>query len=287
LFEAGSGYSGAVPVGIDKKEDGFLNTSPTAGKWFRRFMRGMKLRMGEVKYQNEALTSKMVNGLSDMLEETWRAMGHEQQRERLEELMCYVLMSFGCGLRGEEVPLISLKGLLHFWNETRRDAEDPYIMLTLYGRFKGETGYRWHCLPICDHTRSSIPTRKWMSRLLHRRVYVQGRRTGFLLQKQDGRRVKISDYDGEFQDYMHQLHRRSPDLFSKGTLLSMFSLWRSPRRGATLETSGRVSETVVNLVNRWRKKEAAKGTAPGLTMQQTYTQVRDTVHLLREYSKAL
>ena len=160
-----------------------MTTSPTAGKWFRRFMRGMKLRMGEVKYQNEALTSKMVNGLSDMLDETWRAMEHEQQRERLEELMCYVLMSFGCGLRGEEVPLISLKGLLHFWNETRRDAEEPYIMLTLYGRFKGETGYRWHCLPICNHTRSSIPTRKWMSKLLHRRVYVQGRSTGFLLQK--------------------------------------------------------------------------------------------------------
>ena len=69
--------------------------------------------------------------------------------------MVYIIIGCGAGLRGEEVPLLSLKGLRDFWVETRDDPE-PFIMATLYGRFKGETGYRWHCLPICDSSRSAM-----------------------------------------------------------------------------------------------------------------------------------
>ena len=39
-----------------------------------------------------------------------------------------------------------------------------------------------------------------------------------------------------------------------------FSLWRSPRRGAVLETTNQdVSEKVIELINRWRSKESARG----------------------------
>ena len=55
--------------------------------------------------------------------------------------MCYVLIGYGASLRGEEVPLTSMKGMRFFWEETRTSAE-PYIMIPLFGRFKGETGYR-------------------------------------------------------------------------------------------------------------------------------------------------
>ena len=43
--------------------------------------------------------------------------------------MPFVLIGFGAGLRGEEIPLVSLKGLLFFWNETRADP-DPFIVVT-------------------------------------------------------------------------------------------------------------------------------------------------------------
>ena len=90
-----------------------------------------------------------------------------------------------------------------------------------------------------------------------------------------------------FVEYIELVHAEQPELFSKGTLLYMFSLWRSPQRGAVLETTGKVDITIVNLMNRWRIKEGAKGSAPGLTMRQTYTQVRDTLPQLKMYSKAL
>ncbi len=41
---------------------------------------------------------------------------------------------------------------------------------------------------------------------------------------------------------------------------SDFSLWRSPRQGAVLETTNQdVAEKVIEPVNRWRTKEVAKG----------------------------
>ena len=52
-------------------------------------------------------------------------------------MVCFMLLGLGAGLRGEEVPLVNLEGLLTFWMETRAD-EDRYMMITLQGRFKGE-----------------------------------------------------------------------------------------------------------------------------------------------------
>ena len=94
------------------------------------------------------------------------------------------------------MPLTSPKGILSFWDETR-SGQDPYITVTLYGRFKGETGYRWHCLPIADRTCSGLPNRLWLGRLMKRRVVLQERTEGWLFRRRK-QRVQISDYDADF-----------------------------------------------------------------------------------------
>ena len=66
--------------------------------------------MGVVKFQNKALTSAMVVGLYALTEEAWEVTADESYRERLEELMSYIIIGCGAGLRGEEVPLTSLRG---------------------------------------------------------------------------------------------------------------------------------------------------------------------------------
>ena len=179
---------------------------------------------------------------------------------------------------------MALAGLLKFWDKTR-DDEVPFVMVTLYGRFKGETGFRWHCLPVVDRTRSGLPNRLWLGRLMRRRVCLQKRTKGWLFSKGKGRRARISDYDADFLYYLGLLQERRPKLFSKGVSLGLFSLRRSMRRGAILATTGRVSEVVINLMNRWRKKEGAKGAAPGLSMHQTYVQMRSMFPVLKEYSQ--
>jgi len=47
------------------------------------------------------------------------------------------------------VPLVSLEGLLQFWQETREGPTDErYMMMTLSGQFKGEVDSCWH---LCAH----------------------------------------------------------------------------------------------------------------------------------------
>ena len=59
----------------------------------------------------------------------------------------FMLSSFLAGLRGEEVPLLSLEGMLKHWAEAAA-SRLPHLVLALLGRFKGEEGERWHMLPI-------------------------------------------------------------------------------------------------------------------------------------------
>ena len=112
---------------------------------------------------------------------------------------------------------MSLKGLLFFWNETRADP-DPFIIITLFGQFKGETRHRWHCLPICDHNRSGIPFRKWINRLPHRRLMVQKRSEDWLFKK--GKQcARLRDFDKVFVHYARRIHSLYPGLFLVETIL--------------------------------------------------------------------
>ena len=101
----------------------------------------------------------------------------EHTRTILENTLGFMLVAMCGGLRGEEVPLLSLEGMLTFWEDTRREKE-PYIMLTLKGKFKGEVNERWHLVPVSDYTRSMIPLRIWMQRILDRRGIKEGRSVG-------------------------------------------------------------------------------------------------------------
>ena len=70
--------------------------------------------------------------------------------------------------------------------------------------------------------------------------------------------------------------------------LEDFSFWQLPWRGAVLKTTQRgVNSKVIELVNRWRSKEGAKGSVPNLPMRQVYTEVWSTLPTMLLYSQAL
>ena len=48
-----------------------------------------------------------------------------------------------------------------------------------------------------------------------------------------------------------------------------------------------IDSKVKELINRWRSKEAAKGSVPNLLMRQVYTEVRSTLPTMLLYSRAL
>jgi hypothetical protein len=186
---------------MDQKKQ-YLSSSHTFGKWFSCFMRGARLRMGMVRRQNEALTLELVLRICSVVEGEWRAVQNPARQVDVEDTVCFMLLGFGAGLRGEKVPLVNLEGLLMFWMETREE-EDKYMMITLQGRFEGEVDQRWHIVPICNVTRLGlgIPFRLWMERIMYQRVRLQGRSNGWLFEQKHGKPVKC----GTYQDYFWTL----------------------------------------------------------------------------------
>ena len=92
------------------------------------------------------------------------------------------------------------------------------------------------------------------------------KRNSCWLSKKGNDKAKLRDFDGQFVHYISEVHQLHPSLFSVGMMMDMFSTCMSMRRGAVLETPGQVDEIVIKLMNRWRTKESAKGTTPGLSM---------------------
>jgi hypothetical protein len=157
-------------VGLDQKKQ-YVSTGQTFGKWFAWFMREARLRMGMVWRQNKALTLKLMLGICGKAERIWASACPDTKRMEMEDTICFMLIAFGAGLRGEEVPLVLLEGLLHFWVETRMgNPHERYMVITLSGQFKGEVDLRWHLVPISNQTHSNIPFHLWMERVMARRV---------------------------------------------------------------------------------------------------------------------
>ena len=72
---------------------------------------------------------------------SWSKFSHNQ---------AFMIIGFCLSLRGEEVPLVVIEGILQFWDETR-EHDIPHMMITLRGKFKGENNLRWHCLPLAEY----------------------------------------------------------------------------------------------------------------------------------------
>jgi hypothetical protein len=165
LEASGSHYSNESIYAKDEKKL-HVSSSPTAGEWFVRFKHGACLRMGEIRKQNEGITMRILLAILRELEEDWLHAASPSIKGELEEFASALLISFGAALRGEEIALVSLKGMLSTWLESTSAIPHPYVMVTFHGRFKGETGLRWHCLPLSIQNHSNIPYKLWIGRLL-------------------------------------------------------------------------------------------------------------------------
>jgi hypothetical protein len=281
---AGSGYNVDTLYAQDDKKV-HATSCVTAGEWFVRFKLGTKYRMGQIRKQNEAFTPEIIHALDKVAQEEWENSTDEMERKKLEELMSYILMEFCGNLRGEEVPRLSLSGLLTFWEETISEP-DPYIMLTLHGKFKGEGEHRWHCIPIPIHTRTHLPVLKWIRRMIRRIVVLEGRSHGWVLADNTGRPRKLGYYDPLLIELLDQVKTHFKGVISPSTEVEDFSLWRSGRRGATTEAHNQgVPQSIIDLMGRWRSREAAKGAEPGLPMRQVYTQVKSAVNAMLLFAK--
>ena len=124
--------------------------------------------------------------------------------------------------------------------------------------------------------------------MIERRATKQGRQDGWLFCRRNGTRGKLSDYNDLFKEILGEVKEQRDGLIPEAREVDDFSLWRSGRQGSTTETSNKnVDIQVIELINRWSCKEAAKGAEPGLLMHQVYMSVKHAVPAMLLYSGAI
>ena len=101
-----------------------------------------------------------------------------------------------------------------------------------------------------EQTKSGIPTRIWISRILYRQCEFDNQERGFLFARYNRSKASIGDYDPMLRNLLEQGQKMHRELFTTGVFIGDFSLRRSPRSGATTEAENKnVNTAAIELIN--------------------------------------
>ena len=112
---------------------------PVTSRWRERNTQGFKSRVGIQHKQNEPLTVALMLAILKLTKQDWKRSKSSYKKKTIKEAMCFMIIGFMLSLRGEEVPLILLAGLIEYWSEGFRLTEhERHVMITLQDKFKEE-----------------------------------------------------------------------------------------------------------------------------------------------------
>lgn len=273
-------------VGADRVKH-HLTLSPTQSLWFERFAQGCIRRMGQDVRQDWAIPLAAMHGLIEIVEREWRAPRNDKHKELLASVAAYSLIAFCGSFRGPEVFLTDLHGLRKYLSEDPDQTRD-HVIIPLLGRFKGELNSRYHLAPLAAVTDSGLEVRTWIERLVTVREK-EGRVRGPAFVNRHGGVALAQDYELAIVERLQEVQRKRPDAIPPDVdLYENFGLSRSFRRGATSTARTRgVTDKHVDLINRWRKFESARGRRPVLSMHEHYSDISIMIPEMIKFSKAL
>lgn len=287
IFHASSLHASGVSVFSGASKKMVTTTCPSNGFWFDRFMVGYYKRVGQLLVQDLAISIEVVLAVQSYLEGQWVLARTDKEKRSVSEMGVLFVICFCLGLRGEEVLLIDIAGCRKNITETRAHTR-PYVLVALWGRFKQTPGECYHLMPVVEKTASGLRAGEWLARLLGvlDRLGVQN---GKLFQGLHGEAVKLSKYAEGFYTCLEHVQATRPDLIESDIdVREDYGLSRSSRRGVTTHARNiGIPEGVIQANNRWRKEESARGGRPWLTMQDYYTDVKQSLPLLLKFSAPL
>jgi hypothetical protein len=258
---------------------------PTYGVWFEKFMKGCHKRMGEIVRPDRALSTAILLEILRLLNMEWNDYPHRRMAISAEG--AFYVIAFSCALRGEELPLVDLYGVMKHW-EQGITSNPPHIVIAILGRFKGEIGENYHLLPIVTITSSGIDNKLWIGRLLdeYSKLNISN---GPLFRNKAGSKIRAIDYETQFFDRLESIQLFRPDLIpSTDNVSEEYGIYRSFRRGSTSEATNRgLPPDVIDANNRWRKFHKAGASRPSLSMREHYADIRLTLNQSLRYSSIL
>jgi hypothetical protein len=244
--------------------------------------------MGEEVRSDFALSIWVLHKILGHLDNEWEAARTAAKRKEVVEIACFLVLAFCLGLRGEEVVKMDIAGFMTYFDAGKGHSEHPHVMVPLLGRFKGETGERWHLLPIVWRTRSGIEAGLWASRLKES-LEERRRLNGFVFSDKKNKQAKASALEPIFFEQLNWVRVRYPDLFPPNVNIEDdYGIPLSGRRGSSTEAANQgVPSEIIEMICRWRKVERAQGRAPNLGMREYYMEVLQALETFLKYSRPL
>lgn len=287
MYHASREHLGGVSVLTGGSRKLVTTNCPSNGFWFDRFMVGYYKRVGQMLVQDLAVSIEVMLAVQEYLEGQWNLSRTENEKRLVSEIGVIFMICFCLGLRGEEMLLIDIAGCRKHIEETRAHST-PHVIVALWGRFKQQPGECHHLMPVVDRTVSGLRPGEWLVRLLGC-LERQGVVNGKLLQGKRGEAVRLGKFAEGFYTCLEHVQTSRPDLINQDVeVREDYGLSRSCRRGVTTHARNvGVDPDVVNANNRWRIEESARGGRPWLTMQDYYTEVRQSLPLLLKFSGPL
>lgn len=165
-------------------------------------------------------------------------------------------------------------------------------MIALLGKIKGEHHGRCHLLPCVKVTSSGICVYGWVTRLMRNKMS-RGFTNGPLFSNWEGLILTTESLDKMQVEILEELFEDIPSLFppsvkDKEEISDAYQVYRSIRRSSdTRAIKQKVSESDIDIVNRWQKVEKAQGSRPTLQMKYHYASVEILLEPFLRYTYSM
>jgi hypothetical protein len=147
-FHASMQHQTGLSVMAQNIEQIWVTACSPYGYCFAWFMGEVHKQMGkEVRLEDVALLVSMLQRMLGRLDKQWADTRSFNTRQLVVEIAMFLVAAF------KEVILLATLPILK-WAQDHN--AHPHVMISLLGRLKGDTGERWHLLPIVGKTRSGI-----------------------------------------------------------------------------------------------------------------------------------
>ena len=255
--------------------------------FFKRFMEGLKSRMGQITKSNLALSLDLLIKAISIIETKIVVEDDNETSHLWRVFLVYVVLSYSLSLRGPEGFLIDLTGLNQHWKDDRN-----YLIISLFGRIKGEKYDLTHLIPCTTATTSGIQLKQILKEfIIHQRHL--GRTKGPAITDINGKLLSTKVLDEMFHEVLNLIYSTEKHLFpttikSSEDIKVYYQCYRTFRKTFTTRaTEMGVSREDINVVNRWKAEENAKGKRPNFGMHQHYTQLELLVAPFIRYTRSM
>ena len=268
----------------------FHTTCPTHGDWFERFSKGMHERMGDLVKPDLAISIEQMHALMGNYEKRWNQAGANLlAREMVLFPALFCVIAFCCGLRGEELPLMSLCGIKRHLEKGKNHPTHPHVVIALLGRFKSEVSQKYHLMPLVLTTATGLEPAKWVNRMVDW-YEEKGITRGWVFRSaKNGEAARASTYEWDILLELEKIQKESPEIIDGGVnVLEEYGVSRSFRRGSDTHAQNQgVSIFDIERNNRWRSVEHAGSKKVVLRMVHHYEEVSQMLKSLLRYSGPL